>query len=125
MDLRSNLSKAKGLGSAKSGTHHWLMQRISALLLVLLFVWFLQFCYSISSKNIYQILASIKTPYNSCALALFVLSSLYHGMLGMQVIIEDYVRSIAVRYFAIIALKIFVVITSAAFIVALVYFLKA
>jgi succinate dehydrogenase / fumarate reductase membrane anchor subunit len=121
MDLRSNLSKAKGLGSAKSGTHHWLMQRLSALLLVVMFAWFLQFCYSISTKNIHQVFTSIKTPYNSCGLALFVLASLYHGMLGMQIIIEDYIHSIAVRYLMIILLKIFVVITSAAFIVALVY----
>jgi succinate dehydrogenase / fumarate reductase membrane anchor subunit len=121
MDLRSNLSRAKGLGSAKGGTCHWLMQRVSALILLLTFAWFLQFCYNLSSKNIYQVFVSIKTPYNSCGLVLFVLAALYHGMLGMQIIIEDYISNIAIRHFMIILLKIFVTITSVSFIVALVY----
>jgi succinate dehydrogenase / fumarate reductase membrane anchor subunit len=123
MDFRSNLSKAKGLGASGDGTHHWLMQRLSAIFLILLLVWFIQFMYNISSKNLLEVLKDLQKPINCCGFILLVLSSLYHGMLGMQVIIEDYISNLAVRYFCIIALKFFVLITSVSFIIALVYFL--
>jgi succinate dehydrogenase / fumarate reductase membrane anchor subunit len=123
MDFRSNLSKPKGLVASGDGTHHWLMQRLSALFLVLLMIWFLQFIYGASSKNIILILQDLQKPYNCCGLALFVLASLYHSVLGMQVIIEDYVANLCMRYSLIIALRIFSIITAAAFLVALFYLL--
>lgn len=92
-DLRSNLSKARGLGSAHSGSQHWLMQRITAIALVFLVIWFV-----VSVKDAVQIhglqgvLYLTASPLNAIALLLLLVTAVYHGSLGVKVIIEDYVH---------------------------------
>ena len=92
-NFKSPLSKAIGHGSAKTGSQHWWWQRITAILLVPLWIWFI---YSLTHvlkmdyENIYQWLQSPLV----CSLMIIMLASLYyHAILGMQVIIEDYIES--------------------------------
>ncbi len=120
--LHSDLKKARNLGSAKHGISHWWYQRFSAILLVPLTIWVIFFGIKIHDATIQEIHHLLKKPYHFLCLALFIIFALYHAMLGMQVIVEDYVSCMKARLFILILLKIFSLITIVATIVALCFF---
>ena len=120
-DLRTNLAKAKGLGSAGAGTHHWWHQRLTAIIMCFFTIWLLVFIKCSVNKDLSTFITIIQKPYNIVPLGIMVVISLYHGLLGMQVVIEDYVSCIALRFSFIILLQIFCLVTIIAFIVALFY----
>lgn len=120
-NFRSDLSKAKNLGSASSGSGHWLMQRFSAVFLLVTTIWFLYFSYSLSSLEPIEMVQIIQIPYNITMIALLVLVAFYHSTLGMQIIIEDYIKSRLTRIILILSLKIFSIITACSFVVAVLY----
>jgi succinate dehydrogenase / fumarate reductase membrane anchor subunit len=109
--LRSMLGRVKGLGSARNGTEHWWMQRFTALALIALVSWFIITSIRIVSADEETLLQIIKSPLNIITMMIFAVVSLYHGMLGMQVIIEDYVKE-PCRLIVIVLLK-FVTIATA------------
>ena len=86
------LARARGHGSAKSGVHHWLAQRISAALLLLLIPWLVYALISNAGVGHADAAAFVALPWNATLLILSLLVLLYHGMLGLQVVIEDYVH---------------------------------
>jgi succinate dehydrogenase / fumarate reductase membrane anchor subunit len=90
MDLRTPLAKAKGLGAAKHGVHHWWMQRLSAVALVPLVIWFV---YSVVNAVVQPIgiIHMLYSPVHAVMMILFITTALYHGCLGMQMIYEDYI----------------------------------
>lgn len=120
-DFRNNLAKIKARGSTKSGTHHWWMQRLTAITVFFLSIYVLLFIKSNSNSDLTTIILTFKKPYNILLFALFVPVTLYHAMLGMKVIVEDYVSTISLRFTIIIALQLLTFITIAAFIIALFY----
>ena len=92
MTLRTPLSEAKGLGSAKEGAGHWGLQRLTAIALIPLTIW-LAFAVAMLGDASYEtVLAWLQTPYVAVLLILFVAATFYHTQLGLQVIIEDYVH---------------------------------
>jgi succinate dehydrogenase, hydrophobic membrane anchor protein len=93
MDYRSPLSKARGLGSAKSGTGHWWLQRVTAVALIPLSYWLIMFL-KLSTTAPYQETANwLSTPLNAVFIVLWILAVCFHAALGLQVVIEDYVSS--------------------------------
>ena len=92
MKFRSPLSQARGLGSAKSGTHHWWMQRVTAIALIPLIIWFLSSALQLVGADFDVVRTWIAQPLTSVLLILFVLGFFYHMKLGLQVVIEDYVH---------------------------------
>jgi succinate dehydrogenase / fumarate reductase membrane anchor subunit len=105
-NLRSPLSQARGLGSAKDGVHHWWMQRLTALALIPLSLWFV---YSIARYHIADyptMLAWLHNPYVAIALVLYFLALFYHSTLGVQVVIEDYVASEWLKISSIVLVKL-------------------
>lgn len=92
-DLRTPLSRARGLGSAKSGTSHWWWQRVTALLLVLLVPWLIGLLVSMVGMEMNFARSVIAKPWNLIILAAFVIASFWHAKLGLQVVIEDYVHT--------------------------------
>ncbi len=93
MSLRSPLARARGLGSAKSGSHHWIMQRITAIALVPLSVWFTVSLITLLGADYQSIVAWIKSPLESALLLMFIWALFHHAQLGIQVVVEDYVSS--------------------------------
>jgi succinate dehydrogenase / fumarate reductase membrane anchor subunit len=92
MSLRTPLSEAKGLGSAKEGVAHWWLQRLTAIALIPLAIW-LAFAVSMLGDASYEtIRALLETPYVAVLLILLVAATFYHTQLGLQVIVEDYVH---------------------------------
>ena len=97
MSLVNPLARARGLGSAKDGVHHWYAQRASALLLIFLVGWLVYAGLSLAGADHAAARAFVAHPFNAALLALLIVTVLYHAMLGLQVVIEDYVHSRAVE----------------------------
>ena len=89
-DYRSPLSRARGLGSAKDGLHHWWIQRLTAIALIPLVVWFLISLVMLSGADYAVVRAWIGSPLVMVLLILTIGIGLHHGQLGMQVVWEDY-----------------------------------
>ncbi len=104
MQYRSPLAKVRGLGSAKSGTHHWWMQRLTALALIPLTFWVVCVLALLSDLNYTQDVISVGAPSIAIPILLFLLVGFYHGAIGMQVVIEDYISNEAKRLAALLAM---------------------
>ena len=91
-DYRTPRARVEGLGSARSGTMHFLRQRISAVALVPLSIWFVVAALQMVGANFAEVLVFLAEPLNAVLMLLFVATTLYHMALGMQVIVEDYVH---------------------------------
>ena len=92
MSMINPLARARGLGSAKSGVHHWYAQRASAVLLILLTGWLIFALISLSGTGHAEAVAFIAKPGNAAFLSVLIIAMFYHAMLGLQVVIEDYVH---------------------------------
>lgn len=91
-DMRTPLSKVRGLGSAREGTGHFWRQRLTAVANIPLILFFIGFLVSINGADYATVRAAFANPFVSLMFALVILSALYHMRLGMQVIIEDYIH---------------------------------
>ena len=113
MSLRSPLGKVRGLGSAKEGVAHWWAQRMTAVALVPLMIWFVASICAMTGADYDAVRTWIATPMVSIMLVLLTLAVFHHAQLGLQVVLEDYVHtewlkiaSIAIVKFAAIGLAI-------------------
>lgn len=91
--LRHPMKTARGLGSAKSGLHHWLAQRISAVALAPLSVWFVWHAVHLFRADYIGAHDFLAQPLDAMLMAVFAVTLLYHSYLGLQVVVEDYVAS--------------------------------
>jgi succinate dehydrogenase / fumarate reductase, membrane anchor subunit len=92
-DFKTPLKKARGLGSAKSGTEHFWQQRLTAIANVPLVIFLIWFIISHLSATRPEIVAALKNPFVSMGVLLALISITWHMRLGLQVVIEDYVHS--------------------------------
>jgi len=92
-DLRTPLARARGIGSGKSGTGHFWVQRVTAVALVLLVPWLVGLLVSMIGADLESVRAAIARPLNAVLLAAFVIAGFWHAKLGVQVVIEDYVHT--------------------------------
>lgn len=93
MNLQHPVARARGLGSAKDGYGHWMVQRLTAIALALLTPWFLWLLLGLVGVEHAQALARVGTPLNASLLLAWIIALLWHAQLGVQVVIEDYVHS--------------------------------
>lgn len=108
-NLRTPLSQVKGLGSAKEGTGHFWVQRLTAIGLVPLVVWIAFAVARLPSMSQADIHAWLGNPFSAAMMILFLGAAFWHAKLGLQVVIEDYVSDHAVRTVAIIAVNLITV----------------
>jgi succinate dehydrogenase / fumarate reductase membrane anchor subunit len=92
-DLRTPLKRARGLGSAKDGTHHFVVQRLTALALVPLGIWIVFLALALLHSDYAQARAIVQQPFAAIWLSAFVIAAFWHAQLGLQVVIEDYVHT--------------------------------
>lgn len=102
-NFRSPLSRVKGLGSAKEGTDHFWIQRLTAIALVPLVLWLAFSIASLPGMDYVAVREWLSQPFNAIVMILFMTAGFYHARLGLQVVIEDYVGSHGPRTAAIIA----------------------
>jgi succinate dehydrogenase / fumarate reductase membrane anchor subunit len=92
MTMRTPLGRVRGLGSAKSGFEHWWAQRLTAVALVPLSIWFVAGVVSLAGADLDTTIDWLSRPSVAIALVLLLVATFYHAALGLQVVIEDYVR---------------------------------
>ena len=105
-NLRSPLGRARGLGSAKEGLHHWWAQRLTAIALVPLTLWFVMSLIRLSGTGYEDFIYWVASPLNATALILFVAVAFHHAVLGVQVVLEDYVVDHGLRAVSILLVKL-------------------
>ena len=86
------LGRALGRGSARNGVHHWWVQRVSAVALVPLSLWFLLSLLALPGFDYASVTAFVGAPWHAVLLCLFIGTVTWHSQLGVQVVIEDYVH---------------------------------
>lgn len=91
--LRTKLGQARGLGSAKEGTHHWWMQRVTAIALVPLTLWFVITIIGVAGADYAQATALLGNPLVAVLMVLTIVATFYHAQLGLQVVYEDYIAN--------------------------------
>ena len=110
--MSTPLARARGLGSAKSGLHHWWHQRVSAVAMVGLVSWMVVLLFSLVDADYQTALNMLAHPVNATVVVLFVAVGLWHASLGLQVVLEDYVANEGVRLIAILAVKMAACVTA-------------
>jgi succinate dehydrogenase / fumarate reductase membrane anchor subunit len=94
---RTPLKRARGLGSAKSGTGHFWWQRVTAVFLIPLVAWFVGTLVSLAGADLATVQATVARPWNVILFSLFAVALFWHAKLGLQVVIEDYVHTRALE----------------------------
>ena len=103
MSLRSPLGRVRRLGSAKSGTEHFWAQRVTAVALIPLTLWFVYSILALGNGDHAVASAWMQSPLNAVLLLLLIVATFHHMQLGLQVVIEDYIH---VEYMKIVMLVI-------------------
>ncbi|MFC3713738.1 succinate dehydrogenase, hydrophobic membrane anchor protein [Sphingoaurantiacus capsulatus] len=107
MGTGTQLGRVRGLGAAKSGTHHWWLQRVTALSNFALLVWFVVSLVRLPVLDHPTVTAWIQQPLTAVPLLLLIASVFWHLRLGVQVLIEDYVTNEGTKVLSLLALGFF------------------
>ena len=99
------LAKVRGLGSAKNGTHHWIVQRMTAVALVPLCLWFVFSLIGLIGADLATVKAWLGSPFNAVLMILTLIAGFHHAQLGLQVVIEDYIHGHAMKVTALLVAK--------------------
>ena len=113
MEFRTPIGRVRGLGSAKEGTAHWWAQRVTAIALVPLVIWFVVSVISMVGADLAAMKAWVGHPISAVLLVLLIAATFHHGQLGLQVVIEDYVHTEWVK------IALLLIVKAAALILAL------
>ena len=108
------LARARGLGSAKHGLQHWWAQRVSAIALVPLTLWFVYSVVHLTGADQTRVHGWLSRPATAILMSLFIVTTFYHLALGVQVVIEDYIHREGVKLTTLLLVKGLIVLTAAA-----------
>ena len=104
-NIRSPLARAIGLGSAKEGSGHWWAERVSAVALVPVTLWFAASIIAHAGSDYATFVGWLRTPLATILMILLLIALFHHTALGLQVVIEDYVHSGA-KFAAVIVVRL-------------------
>lgn len=107
--ISTPLKRARGLGAAHSGTHHFWVQRLSALALIPLTIWFIG---ALVTRVVDHDAAAVQLwlhgPLTALVLAALIVALFLHAKLGIQTIIEDYVHCEGKKIFTLLLLNVLI-----------------
>jgi succinate dehydrogenase / fumarate reductase, membrane anchor subunit len=121
MSLRSPVGRVLGLGSAKDGTGHWWAQRVSAVALIPLTLWFLLSLLALPALDYDTVRAWLSVPLSGLLAVLLVAVLTYHSYLGTTVVIEDYVHAAGTKILSLLLLRFLYVLVGGAGIFAILH----
>lgn len=101
MNYKTPLSRVLGLGSAQKGTHHWWMQRVTAVALIPLSFYLISLLNLMRHAPYAETVAWLASPLHSTLIIAWLISVFYHAGLGLQVVIEDYIAVEGIKIAAI------------------------
>ena len=90
--IRTPLAQIEGLGAARAGTVHFWHERITAVALIPLSIWFAASALAYVGAQQGAVAAYFAEPVNAVPMFLFIVAAVYHMSLGLQVVIEDYIH---------------------------------
>ena len=114
MSLRTPLARVRGLGSAKEGVAHWWAQRVTAVALIPLTLWFVASLLCMARTDYDSLRAWIAQPFTTILLVALLFSLFYHAILGLQVVIEDYVHQEGAKIASLLLLKFLLILLGGA-----------
>ncbi len=109
MRMETPIGRVRGLGSAKSGAHHWWLERLTSISTLVLFVWFLASILRLPTLDHKAVVEWLESPIVAVPMLLLIVSTFWHLKLGLQVVIEDYVHEGGLKLFSITLLNFFVI----------------
>jgi succinate dehydrogenase / fumarate reductase membrane anchor subunit len=112
--FRPAIGRVTGLGSAKEGTHHFWIQRLTAIALVPLTLWFVASIVSLAGADLAAVKAWLASPVAALLLLLFLATGFWHLKLGLQVVIEDYVHTESLKLTALVLNSFFCILVGGA-----------
>ncbi|RYD16483.1 MAG: succinate dehydrogenase, hydrophobic membrane anchor protein [Lysobacteraceae bacterium] len=118
--MRTPLKRAYGLGSARSGRHHFVVQRVTAIALVLLGAWFAWTALRLLQLDHAGAYALVAQPCNALLMLAFVIATFWHAQLGLQVVVEDYVHGHAMQLVLQVAIRFLCFLGAAAGVLAVI-----
>ena len=105
MALRTPLGRVRGLGSAKEGTEHWWMVRLTSLALIPLTIWFVASVVSLAGADYPEVVNWLRSPVVAVLMVILIGTTFQHTQAGLQVVIEDYVHHEPAKLAAILFVK--------------------
>ncbi len=114
MSLQTPRNRVEGLGSAKTGTVEFWRQRVTAVALVPLAIWFVWSALRLVGTEQGDVIAFLATPVNAILMLLFLFAALYHMTIGMQIVIEDYIHQPFLKISCIILNRFFALVVGIA-----------
>jgi succinate dehydrogenase / fumarate reductase membrane anchor subunit len=103
-NLTTKLSRVRGLGAAGHGVGHWWLQRVTAVALIPLTVWFVSsLVHLVQTPNVVKVAEWLSSPLNALMLVLLQIALFFHAKLGLQVVIEDYIKCPVTKYALLLA----------------------
>ena len=119
MSLRHPLARVKGAGPSGEGSHHWWLQRLSALALIPLGLWFMFAVIGHLDDDYSAVVQWLSHPGVALAAVLFSVFMFFHAHLGVQVVIEDYIHNEAVKMISLLISKAVLLVAGAASVFAI------
>jgi succinate dehydrogenase membrane anchor subunit len=119
VSLRSPLGRVLGAGSARDGTNHWWAQRVSAVALLPLTLWFFWSLLLLPNLDHATLRTWLSVPLSALLAVLLVAVTAYHSYLGTNVVVEDYVHAHATKLFLVVLLRFLYVLCAGAGIFAI------
>ncbi|MEY3268958.1 MAG: hypothetical protein RL480_1718 [Pseudomonadota bacterium] len=113
MGAGTDLGRVRGLGSAKSGVHHWWLQRVTAVSNLVLVLWFIFSLVRLPSLDYSSVTLWLRQPVAAVPMLLLICTVFWHLRLGVQVLLEDYLHGSA-RVVGMLALNFYTVAGAAA-----------
>jgi succinate dehydrogenase / fumarate reductase membrane anchor subunit len=114
------LHKVQGLGASHSGTGHFWRERVTAVALIPLSLWFAYVMLGMVDTNEVTMVQFLAHPWNAILMAAFAVTSLYHMSLGLQVVIDDYVHTSGMKISLLLLVRFVVIATTASCLFALI-----
>jgi succinate dehydrogenase membrane anchor subunit len=116
--LRSSLGRARGLGSAHAGYHHWWIERVEAVALVPLTIWFIYSLLHLVGASHQAVIDWLSSPLSMVLMLALIVATFHHFSLGVQSVLDDYVHQPAIKLWSVLAIKAACVVSALLCVVA-------